>query len=723
MSQDKRNFIPYFVFASLFVGLIAVTCLCCYWDQQAGLPTLSFLTPAINLAISAGGWWRQNALEMAQDGLLSIAIFALVIVLRTGWGARQNIDFIKKGALLLAFLLCIAAELAWATKNWSTGTALFATGAILCIFLPISSIHEPPRPAIQPRFGHWSLAALLAIVAIGIVFRFYALNRVLAQFEGELSPYMLGATSFHGILLANIGQDGPWAPLGYLYYLPILATTKVFGTTLLAVRLASALVSVATIPLSYMLVRALWTPGAGLIAAALVAIDPMQIGWGRSDIHPHGSTVWITFLISIFLIRAYRDGSAWSFAMVALLMGLSCHQYPSGQFAVFLPITVACLVPLLKSRDAKAAGFKVAFFGAGALLWLGGFPLQSYLATGEWRLFGMFARLGPRVSWGGHQSELSLGETLSHIILTALDNGHALLSGLCTEFPHLFFQTLIPEVPGLSLRALPWLVVGLSMPVLFLSLRSRRFGLMILPTWIAIGMLPSLLSDLGDPKRAATIYPAVICCAGIGAAWLQANAQSLFGRLGRVISSVGIACYFVLSVALSCFQWFSGARYAWGEPEEHRIVEALKKYSTSETIIVPVLWDTYITGKLSYLLSGDFLSQGQNMPLWYPYMESQGSIGEFAANPEKVIARSISNSMWYEWAPFHELAPQLVATRRRKQILYLLQTHSYGEESAHIRGYSDIISTHCSEIESWELESTYPPFQILFKLCKLPDPE
>jgi 4-amino-4-deoxy-L-arabinose transferase-like glycosyltransferase len=87
--------------------------------------------------------------------------------------------------------------------------------------------------------------------------------------------------------------------LGILYYIPIWIMVKIHGVTLLALRLSSAFFGVLTVPLLYWMVRRFFGVAAASVAAWLFVFDQLHIGWSRTDIHPHGVTVWPALLVCL----------------------------------------------------------------------------------------------------------------------------------------------------------------------------------------------------------------------------------------------------------------------------------------------------------------------------------------------------------------------------------------------------------------------------------------
>lgn len=113
-----------------------------------------------------------------------------------------------------------------------------------------------------------------------------------------------------------------------------------------------------------------------------MAVDTLQVGWGRSDIHPHASTAWPGILLYGATVRGLGSGATGWYVAVMLVMGLSWHQYPSGQFVVIVPV-IAFAVHAVRNRGfLRATWRKGMLIVAGAALWILGYPLASFLAVG-----------------------------------------------------------------------------------------------------------------------------------------------------------------------------------------------------------------------------------------------------------------------------------------------------------------------------------------------------
>jgi mannosyltransferase len=141
---------------------------------------------------------------------------------------------------------------------------------------PESSMGD--RSAIQLDSTQASLLTLAGLMALGAALRFARLgHQSLGHDEavtvGQILKPSLGAT-FHALF--NSGEHTP-----YLYYGLASLWTHVAGSGAAGVRSLSAVFGVLTIPAAFAAARAAVSERAGLIAAALVAVDPFLVYYSQ----------------------------------------------------------------------------------------------------------------------------------------------------------------------------------------------------------------------------------------------------------------------------------------------------------------------------------------------------------------------------------------------------------------------------------------------------------
>jgi len=522
------------------------------------------------------------------------------------------------------------------------------------------------------RYALWDMLALILVFIVGLVFRTYALNVIADGFEGELSPYSAGASSLQGLLHANRGTNGPWSPLGILYYLPIYLTTKAFGTTIVALRMSSALVGVLTIPLVYLLAARICGRAGGVIAAALFALDCLHIGWSRTDIHPHGVTTWPTLLMCWFLIRAYDTRKIGWACGVALMMGLCWHQYPSGQSAVAAPIIAIALYLVTNRGSLPLSKWQTVVVTSGIFVWVLGLPFSYWLADGQWRFSNPFTLTGPRALWGHEGVLLSKWQTVVLVISTALKQFGDVIQGIFYKQPYLFHQEWIPYADSVNGRTVAWLEVPFFVLGLLLIVRSlKRFESAVILGWMLAAILPGILSEHAYPKRLSTLFPAIDIVAALGVATLLhygvSQSQSWWRRS---IASIALACTFIAYATFTSWSWFSGRYWRIGLPAELAFAERLKEAITPGTVVIGDLNRSYEAGKYLYLTL-DHLADPQIRPnLWLP--ANTPLLPSLIANP-LLAPQHVDSTMPYIWTKLRDQLAETKSYSQWQKVLFVIQ--------------------------------------------------
>ena len=619
---------------------------------------------------SDGSSWRESARLFPIA--LSLAFFAQALVLQ---------NFLGLGAFLY---FCSASVI------------------ISSNFAPWRSLQQSSVTPIDRK----EFALLIAITLLGCFFRFYSLDVLPNAFEGELAPYMLGATSIPGMFYADAGMLGPWAPLGTTYYIPIFITTKLFGPTVLSLRLASAIVSLMTIPLLYLVGRKFGGKRAGLIAAALVALDPLQIGWGRSDIHPHGSTVWIALVMCLFLLRYSESGSRASLLGIVVCMGLSWHQYPSGQSIVLLPFLLFFALKIFRVENPHWNWKAFVAFLFGLALWVLGF-IAPYKIFSLGELPNPVNMFGIRSSWAGTEGE-DLIVTFATVVIKLLDNCAAIISGIFWKVPYFFHQTFYLEYPNITHRTVAAVAAPFLAVAIFLCLRKRNFKALLLICWIVCAALPAILSERAYDKRCSNLYPVLQILTAVSIGWLMAvfESQRRFKTL-RLLQGIFCASLALFAIT-STERWFSGNQFPKGVAPEVQMAEEIKPYLRPNSIIIFDGWHHYMGPKLSYLLL-DSLTDPAVQPLaWYAFDRDRAKFEPLSRDPRQAIAY-IPYSFVYLWTDLRKTIPRISDSKVPwDRAVFIFQAdEAVGEQSAVVKQDLEMAKAGCPKIlNTREVESS-----------------
>ena len=320
-----------------------------------------------------------------------------------------------------------------------------------------------------------------------------------------------------------------------LYYMLAWAWSKLFGTGEVGLRSLSALAGVATVPVTYRAAADLVSRRGGLVAAALVATNPMLV-WFSQEARSYSLVVLLTALSFLFFTRALERSASGSLAgwAVSSMLALATHY-----FALFVvaPEAIWLLIRATHRRRATAA------VGATAAAGLVVLPLAIYQARDG------------KGSWIG---ELPLGERVLGAIRTFL-TGQA------------------DQIELLAAAAAVLVVAGLALLAVRTNRVERRGGLLGLSIGVVALALPLGLSAAGadyflDKNLVPALVPLTVAVsAGLGA-----------GRAGWVglLPATALCGLFTLISLLTATRedlqradW-RGVAAALGEARERRVIVA-----------------------------------------------------------------------------------------------------------------------------------------------------
>ncbi|HWA55504.1 MAG TPA: glycosyltransferase family 39 protein [Solirubrobacterales bacterium] len=394
----------------------------------------------------------------------------------------------------------------------------------------------------------------------------------------------LGVQSYHHdeiVTASRVLRDGFWHAMDAvsfsesappLYYAVAWLWTQVTGTGEFGLRSVSALAGVATVPVAYLIGAELSSRRAGILAAALVAFNPMLL-WYSQEARAYSLFVLLTAISLLYFVRALdhgrrRDSIGWG---VASALALATHY-----FAVF-PIAAEAL--WLLRRRGKESG--------------GAFP-------GVWIVAGVGVLLAPLVV---HQSSFAHAEWIGNFSL-----GHRLWeTGLTFAIGETGDIIARPEHPLLAV--LPGLVAIAGLALVFLrGGRRERRGATLLLALAAVTFVLPLAIGLLDPKKdyvlARNLLPALVpllVALAIGFSLPAARRRGIALAAVLVAYSLGFSIWASLSPALQ-------------RPDWHAVADAIGEPTTPRAMV------TWTLGEASlryYLSTGSFQVQPSDGFAWW----------------------------------------------------------------------------------------------------------
>jgi mannosyltransferase len=197
----------------------------------------------------------------------------------------------------------------------------------------VSAVAAARRPAIASDRrlpAWWPLAALIALAA---VLRLATLDQQSFWYDEAFTPVHVLHNSL-GATLRGVVDHENTPPL---WYLIAWADARLFGDGTLALRLPSALAGVLTVPVVWAIAQQLAGRRAALIAAAIVAVNPLFV-WYSQEARAYGLFVLMSALAMLCFVRALDEPTPRRMAAFAVAGALALLTH---YFAVFLLLGMA----------------------------------------------------------------------------------------------------------------------------------------------------------------------------------------------------------------------------------------------------------------------------------------------------------------------------------------------------------------------------------------------
>jgi uncharacterized membrane protein len=427
----------------------------------------------------------------------------------------------------------------------------------------LTNLFEPVREAFRARSRVFWVVAGLTVLAAGL--RFATLGaQSYHHDEIVTASRVLRGDLWHAMDAVGFSESAP-----PLYYLLAWLWTQLTGTGEFGLRSLSALAGVATVPVAYLIGAELRGRRTGIVAAALVAVNPMLI-WYSQEARAYALLSLLTALGALYFLRSLdggrrRDLTAWG---VASALAIATHY-----FALF-PVALEAL--WLRRRRGRE-------------VWAG---LRIVVVTGVFLApLAIHQMLDGRAEWIGNHS---LGHRL-------WDVGVTFTVG---EIGDIIAR---PERPLLALVPVLSALAALALLALRGDRRERRGGgrmLAIVATTVGIPVALGLLVPSKDYVLARNLLPALVLL--LAAVALGATVSSA-RRTGAVVAAVLFAYSLGFSVAASVSP-------ALQRPDWEAVAERLGEPEAPRAMV------TWTLGQASlryYLSTGSFQAFPSDGFSWY----------------------------------------------------------------------------------------------------------
>ncbi len=587
---------------------------------------LDAFTPLIQRVVALGTRLEQNIVPRVTRAGQTVGI--LLVLLAAAGLTWRRAKGVKPALLIVALALAAYAQCLLLQGEVTLGVRLYIAAllsAALAEILPEGlGSFAPDRTNMAPNERTRAGPSVLEIVALAfvttaaLVYRFYALNQLPNDFDGEAAYFMACATSLKAAALVNAGMaSGPWSPFGWLYYIPVYLVTELFGSHLLSIRFISALTGVVSVPLRWAFLRRLAGPVEALLGSVFLCFALTDMFWSRTDIFPYHAPGLVAIALAWCTYEAIAKERFGYFVLAALFMAVSYHQFPSGQTLFLIPLGAIGFHALLDRGYLKRCWRKALILPVGAALWYEGRSLNAFLATGHFQKASPFSLNPGKTLWSLplespgllNRMEFLAQKAGKHVANIVRSQFVELVPG---EYPH---HEALPSLPGLRTREISAATaVLLAIGLVFLIVRPKKPASQVLLVWILAALLPGLLSTSASAHRTAAVFPALLAVAALAGGDVVRALRALLGRAGRAMGAVGGAALFAGLAVVAATLYL---QKSWAStPLTVAMSETIRPYLTGGTLaVLDVDNGDYLSSELTYLFTDEF-SRGSRPPLW-----------------------------------------------------------------------------------------------------------
>ncbi len=696
------------------LALMSLTIVCAAawiaaYDDKALRLSLVVLKPWVDAILPIGRFLEDRAgvlLQYAQ--LVIIGLGVLIGASTLIWPKRETCE---RACFILAGLLAMHAQISFGLRQNTAAIYCYA-GSFACIlaYFLLKKTSFIPAPQARQSITGWEVGAFLALFVAAVFLRFYGLNYLFDYFEGEESPFSGAGTDLKASALANMGDNGPWSPFGLIYYAIRYPTIKLFGTTVLAMRFGSALSAIVIIALSYFFVRDIAGRGAAIAALAIIAIDAKQVSWARYEF-PHVATGFTAVAIAWLTYRTFSMRSLIYPTLLSVFMGICFHQYPSGQTAVAIPwLYLAYLLVFNREHAWRFYGIRLIFLILGSIFWYYGFSIAYFLAYERWSAPALTSRFDSRVAWKSPEASGSIVTLATVMFDMLIRNAHELYGSMVYSLQlGMPPQDMVPSFSNITSRTIFLLAPAFTLLTIGYFLRNIKWkqGALLL-AWVVAGSAPSLLSNQGYPRRAATILTAFICMAGIGYWLFRRMLVEIWGKPVRVLAPCIEIPIISCLVLASAHQWLSTRTMRIAEPGEMEVYRTVKKMLQPGTLIFFEYDDHYMPGRMTYLLLDD-LDRPENRPITWAVVNAIHPVFKPSTENPRIAPKLVKQSLEYRWSRLRHHLPEIESYNNWRRLIFISERMPSAKDVEGFDQRMALITRHCTNHKE-----TFMPSKVAF---------
>jgi 4-amino-4-deoxy-L-arabinose transferase-like glycosyltransferase len=444
--------------------------------------------------------------------LIISPLFAILAVTASGFGARMHSPFAAVATWMLGIACAICGSWQWTYE--------------------------------KPQTSRITIYWFVFVTMFAFLLRALATDQIPILLTGDEGSAGINAAEF-----ANGGWNNifitSWFSFPSLFPFIQSLSIRIFGQTIEALRIPSALAGALTVGAVYLCGKEMFGPRAGLFAALFLSTLHFHIHFSRLGIN----NIWdgLGFTITIgALWYGWKNNHRGAYLLAGLALGFSQYFYSSGRALIIVIFILAILIILFQRArilETLPHFLKTVLTATVVIA-----PLAWFYINEPHQFMAPIARVSILKGDLSIQS-LLLNLSAWKILL------HQLAIGMeaYTYTPILFWYA--PDAP--ILRPIP--VVLFYIGFLYLIIENRDSRLLLLSLWlIAFGIIGGLSDSAPASQRYVASAPACALIVGYGLHKFGNTLENLWSRSARVIT---VLVFIVLGMTMISELYFYFIEY------------------------------------------------------------------------------------------------------------------------------------------------------------------
>ena len=447
---------------------------------------------------------------------------------------------------------------------WTSSIGLFLAGAYR---LQRCRPYKPRRV----RLTRAEIGFVVFVTVAALLIRTIDLDHIPHSFGGDEGE----SGSFSRSVLAGDVRDPfatGWAGHPTLWSFVQALSLKVFGNDVLGLRMLSALLGTATIPVVYLVARASFGRQVAVFSAILLAGYQLHVHYSRIGVNSIGDGLFMLVAIGA-LLAGLRDRSPLKVASAGVAAGLAQHFYLGSRL---VPLVVGAVVvhQLVCNRAAIAGSIRhLPLLVVGFVVGYGpGIRVPLY----QWNDFNARLREVGVFQSGWFDQRRELGDSTLDIAWFQVRRSFGAFTNVVDESANYW-----PQMPLLDTVSALFFVVGLAAVVA----TWRRAESAALLAWVAGTAIVGGVLLVSPPQshRYVIVAPAACILVALGVERTIALVRDLLPRGRTLVSAAATAA--VIAVALWNLDFYFRdytPRYAYGGFHDGEEFTAMGNYLAEE---------------------------------------------------------------------------------------------------------------------------------------------